>query len=323
MKKILFVLTLAFLCLFTSCTNNKVKTFLEKNTVSSSILINSKKQEENINVFGSGAIIAKSDARYFVLTCYHVIKDVVENEASLTLTDIYDNEYESNVLFFDKEKDIALVDMKNTKDLYCLTLSKNEVKENSNVYLISSTTNNKGNIKEGKINKIEESALLNNSKVIKHSIMLEDGESGSMLLNDNGQFIGLNCSISENDKNEFLYSNALHYNNIEDFLIENDIIKEEGKINITVIANNETLFSKNVSFTKIDTLKGLLLSLDEINVIGEEGDYGFYITSICDLKQENGYYWMFYVNDESSLVGISSVKLRNGMNITFKLEKFE
>jgi len=40
-------------------------------------------------------------------------------------------------------------------------------------------------------------------------------------------------------------------------------------------------------------------------------------------KQEDNYYWNYYINDEYAPVGVSSYKIKENDVYTFKLEKFE
>ena len=104
----------------------------------------------------------------------------------------------------------------------------------------------------------------------------------------------------------------------------NDNITNSSK-NIQIIVYDED--EKVIYDEKKETEKSILLdalkSLEDLDIKTETGDYGEYIVSINDKKQENNYYWNYYVNGEYAPVGVSSYKIKENDVYTFKLEKFE
>lgn len=106
---------------------------------------------------------------------------------------------------------------------------------------------------------------------------------------------------------------------------ENYSKKENTSKNIQITVYDES--EKLIYDEKIDTEKSILLdvlkSLEDLDMETETGDYGEYIISINDKKQENNYYWNYYINGEYAPVGVSSYKIKENDVYTFKLEKFE
>ena len=96
-----------------------------------------------------------------------------------------------------------------------------------------------------------------------------------------------------------------------------------GKFEIVVVnEKGSTILDKTISFEKGDNLVDLLKADRKVKLNGNVTEYGFYVTGVCDIEASTvgeNYYWRLSVDDEISLVGISSVELRDGMKITFEL----
>lgn len=105
----------------------------------------------------------------------------------------------------------------------------------------------------------------------------------------------------------------------------NDTDDKNDLKNIQIIVYDES--EKVIYDEKKETEKSILLdvlkSLEDLYIETETGDYGEYIISINDKKQENNYYWNYYINEEYAPVGVSSYKIKDDDVYTFKLEKFE
>jgi len=101
--------------------------------------------------------------------------------------------------------------------------------------------------------------------------------------------------------------------------------KENISKNIQIVVYDES--EKVIYDEKKETEKSILLdvlkSLEDLDIETETGDYGEYIISINDKKQENNYYWNYYINGKYAPVGVSSYKIKENDVYTFKLEKFE
>lgn len=84
---------------------------------------------------------------------------------------------------------------------------------------------------------------------------------------------------------------------------------------------NEEVFKEEVVFDEDDNLKDLLINHEDIQMKGEESDFGFYIVEMYDISS-NDYeqtFWNVKVNGEDSMVGISLIELVNGDKISFHL----
>ena len=96
-----------------------------------------------------------------------------------------------------------------------------------------------------------------------------------------------------------------------------------GRFEITVVDEAEkTLLQKNISFAKGDDIVKLLQDDKKVKMTGSVTEYGFYVEGLCGVTAgEKGetYYWKLLVDGEVSMVGISSVELRDGMKVSFVL----
>ena len=100
-------------------------------------------------------------------------------------------------------------------------------------------------------------------------------------------------------------------------------IDTNKEITIIVYEKKDNIIYEQTINTKEKYLLNVLKNIDELNIKTELGDYGEYIISINNIKQEDNYYWNYYVNDNYASVGISQYEIKNNDKITFKLEKFE
>ena len=107
---------------------------------------------------------------------------------------------------------------------------------------------------------------------------------------------------------------------------EDTTITGQKTIKIAVFdKDNAAMFEKDVTTDK----EYLVEVLEDLNKDGsltvqlEDSQYGKYIDAFNGAKQENNYYWNYYVNDDYASVGISECVLKQGDVYTFKLEKFE
>ena len=100
----------------------------------------------------------------------------------------------------------------------------------------------------------------------------------------------------------------------------NQKVEKDIKILISDKDGNN-IFSGDVE-TEAMYLIDALNETENVNVVFENGPYGAYITEINGIKQEDGYYWTYYINDEYASVGASSCEIEDGKVYSFKIEKF-
>lgn len=103
-----------------------------------------------------------------------------------------------------------------------------------------------------------------------------------------------------------------------------DEVNENLKnIQILVYDKSETLIYDRKIETEETTLLKALEKIDDLKVKTEDSQYGAFITSLKDIKQEDNYYWNYYVNGDYATVGISSYNIKENDKLEFRLEKFE
>jgi len=100
-------------------------------------------------------------------------------------------------------------------------------------------------------------------------------------------------------------------------------VKLDSDIKIVVYDKDNTVVYNEEKTTSKKYLLDALKTFDDLELETETGDYGEYIISINGKKQEDNYYWNYYINDEYAPVGVSSYKIKENDVYTFKLEKFE
>lgn len=103
----------------------------------------------------------------------------------------------------------------------------------------------------------------------------------------------------------------------------NKVIEELKDISINIYGKDDVgvIYTKNIETNK-QYLVEILENIPETKIVVEEGPYGAYITSIMDIKQEDGYYWSYYINGNYATEGISSCKIEDNTVYDFKIEKF-
>ena len=100
----------------------------------------------------------------------------------------------------------------------------------------------------------------------------------------------------------------------------NQKIEKNIKILISDKEGNNIFSGDFVS--KEENLIDAMSYIQEIDILFEIGPYGAYITEINGIKQEDGYYWTYYIDDEYASVGASSCEIEDGKTYSFVIEKF-
>lgn len=110
---------------------------------------------------------------------------------------------------------------------------------------------------------------------------------------------------------------------ISDIKAQYDIYTEPMTIQFVAQTDLDIILDETVDVSKCSNAN----AFDEMNKIADleyetyEG-IGAYITSINDVGSTFDEYWMLYVDDEMSLVGISQLELEDGMLMEWRLEGF-
>lgn len=99
------------------------------------------------------------------------------------------------------------------------------------------------------------------------------------------------------------------------------VVESPGDNQDTTTENNEeTLISLVAEFNEQTALE---LLTDNAEVEYEEYDFGVFIKSINDIKNDDQNYWAFYVNGEYAQSGADQVNLQKGDLIEFKYVAIE
>lgn len=99
-------------------------------------------------------------------------------------------------------------------------------------------------------------------------------------------------------------------------------VDKAGTITIVVVDyEQKELVNESIEFKEEDTLLKIIQDHKTIKAKGNESEFGFFIVEMCGVSSEDyeKTFWAVYVNGESSLVGVSEIKLVDKQKIEFKL----
>ena len=160
---------------------------------------------ESLFGIGAGTVIKKTDKEMYILTCYHVVAEIIEaNEAGMkinatigyTLGETGDIEnlksfisYSAEVIKSDEENDLALLKVNySDPNLNEIKLSENEPQKGDVVYSVGSPLGLLRTVSKGILaNKIEGFYLSENVTTF--------GNSGGGLYNKDGELIGVPSNV--------------------------------------------------------------------------------------------------------------------------------
>lgn len=171
----------------------------------------------------SGTIIKKDGQRYYVLTAYHVIKPQDGSESTKIIIMDYTDKYyieanvdrqitqdeyysqfpEAKVEFYDPGYDLAVISFLSDKNYKIIEISNELPKFGDSVGAISNPNDNgKNQITVGRIISIRPTiSLLKKDGItyplLTHTARTSNGSSGSMLLNENMELVGVNLGGAE------------------------------------------------------------------------------------------------------------------------------
>lgn len=214
------------------------------NILSSTISLSAVKIEANFSdsiiggtsfeSIGSGVIIGSNNNYYYCLTNNHVIyKPYKYQYQTYKIIDCYGDEYEGLVLDNDNNYDLALVAFskinsngKTNNSLKEIKFSKLMPKKNDTIISFGNPNKVMNTISYGKyldMVKFNPSQATKdksnvNFDVITHSSIIEDGSSGSMLLDSNLRLVGINFASKVDENNNYLYSYAIPLTKVVEYI---------------------------------------------------------------------------------------------------------
>lgn len=102
-----------------------------------------------------------------------------------------------------------------------------------------------------------------------------------------------------------------------------EISKNLKNIEILVYDRAEALIYETKAETEEEKLLEALKKIDGLEIESESSEYGEFITSINGQKQEDNYFWNYYINEDYATVGVSQYIIKENDIFKFILEKFE
>ena len=189
---------------------------------------------------GSGVVfdkvsLAGGGYTYYVLTNNHVIYQDTEgyNRFEYSVRDCYGVVYESSLIAFDPNYDLAVVSFFAEKDYKVLSFATANPKVGDSVVAIGQPTGIINAVTEGKVEKYmavsvgEENGNVNASisnvtfDVIRHSAPLNQGSSGGVLLDKDYKICGINYAAAVvEDSTEFVSGYAVPVLKVKEFLTQ-------------------------------------------------------------------------------------------------------
>ncbi|HOA77885.1 MAG: serine protease [Bacilli bacterium] len=246
MKKIIkLMLTFLFVSLLSACflidgLKNEVRIPADTLNYISTVVINSNvkiETETYKSVFGneipgpyhgtgSAVIIKKENNKHYIMTNYHVVYLADNYNHRYTVEDIYNNTARANVVFMDKDYDLAVLEFQSVQSLDAIELASKNPKVGDLVFSIGNPLGRNNIITAGKVlgyNKIENDKYKTEYDVIIHDAIIRSGSSGSMLINDQYKIVGLNTwGLGEKVINDYVNGGATPVEIIRECLAKNN-----------------------------------------------------------------------------------------------------
>lgn len=183
----------------------------------------------------SGVLYSHTDTTYYLLTAFHVVKNLDEDDSLYIL--LFDEEYTGGGLsiyyntkpkgiveYGDEKYDLAVVSFASDRQLPTISLSSSLPSLDDKVAAIGNPADYGRNyVSFGKITSKEPVPFgdeLDDKQfnVITHSAYVSEGSSGSMLINENLELVGINLGGAVNGFGKFVEGKAMSIDKIKDFL---------------------------------------------------------------------------------------------------------
>lgn len=185
---------------------------------------------------GSGFIFYEDQDTYYVLTNNHVIYNDTIYTATITITDFLGVEHTADLLANDESYDLAVLSFpKGNLDVDPLEFSETEIVFTDTVIVMGYPNGQINSITIGELIDIDEIDISNHTEgmgiffdVLIMDVPVETGSSGSVVMNDNFEIVGIIYAgnfIDSGETSEFSF--AVPAQKIFEFLDLNDIIYED------------------------------------------------------------------------------------------------
>lgn len=140
---------------------------------------------------GSGVIIKKEKNTYYLLTNAHVVNLNNEYDHEYKVTNIYNSEIQADLVFLDFDYDLAILKFVSDNNLSVISLANKNARIGEIVFSVGSPSGRQNIVTAGKIigyNKIKNVSY----EVLIHEAYIHKGSSGSMLINERYELVGIN-----------------------------------------------------------------------------------------------------------------------------------
>ncbi len=201
----------------------------------------------SVSAGASGVIIHKEGNKFYALTAKHVIKELENVDKTQIVVLGYDqldiNDYLRNggkfqdfesyykqfpevmVEYASEKYDLALISFYADEDYAVLPISQEVPKYGELVASMSNPSRKRNIVTVGRISTIKPRPFGDEAgnlqyPIIKHTAMISEGSSGSALLNENLEIVGINLGGGENILRKFINGMAMPSDRIRDFLDE-------------------------------------------------------------------------------------------------------
>lgn len=225
---------------------------VESNALSANIKIVQLKYTSGVNsssiavsAGASGVIIRKEGDRYFALTANHVISELDDVDKTQMVVLGYDDldfqdslnrggEYigsatyymkfpEITVEYTSEKSDLALISFRSDKAYTTLSLAEDSPQYGDKIASMSNPYGKRNIVTAGKIGSkkfwdFEDESEKAKYSIITHSSVISEGSSGSALLDEDLDIVGINLGGNENLFHQFVSGMAIPNEQIRDFL---------------------------------------------------------------------------------------------------------
>jgi len=151
----------------------------------------------NEETLGSGVII---DARGYILTCYHIIKDYAAVNVSVFSSSSVRQVYKADVVDVDVENDLAVLKIEADRPLPVAKLANSDmVKITDTVLAIGSPFGFEHTVTEGIISDNKRSIVIGDAvykDMFQTDAAINRGNAGGALINGEGEVVGVNTAIA-------------------------------------------------------------------------------------------------------------------------------
>lgn len=153
--------------------------------------------QTNEETLGSGVIV---DARGFILTCYHLIKDYATVNVSVFSSSSVRQIYKARVVDVDIANDLAVLEIKSDRPLPAAKLANSDlVKITDTVLAVGSPFGFEHTVTEGIISDNKRSIVVGDAVyegMFQTDAAVNRGSAGGALINGEGEVVGINTAIA-------------------------------------------------------------------------------------------------------------------------------